>query len=227
MSKKRKPKSATPPKAQKRPEPRLYLFTPPLAGAEEDFPATLDAVLGEADVACVLAQSASAEPAALRALLLNLAPVARKHGAALLCADPDVAKAAGADGAHTRGAGAPLEAALSALKPDFIVGASGIHSRHDCMEAGERDIDYLMFGDPAPDGWRPPFEDTLERVAWWAEIFNVPCVAYAGSLDEIDPLVMAGADFIALGAAIWGDPRGPVVAIRQAEDMAIAAMADQ
>ena len=219
MAKKRKSGGRQPQKPEKRPEPRLYLFTPALTEAG-GFPALLESVLCEVDVACVLA--ATSAPDVLRAL----APVAARHGAALLATTAELARSAGVDGAHTRGAGPELDAALRDMKPDRIVGASGLRSRHDAMEAGERDIDYLMYGEPAPDGWIPPLEDTVERVSWWSEIFNIPCVAYAPRLDDVDALVAAGADFIALGAAVWDDPRGPVDAAREAEDRAVAAMAE-
>ena len=75
--------------------------------------------------------------------------------------------------------------------------------RDDAMNAGEAGADYVMFGEPRPDGWTPPPEETLERAAWWAEIFQTPCVAYASSLDQIAPLAAAGADFVALGDALW------------------------
>ena len=70
------------------------------------------------------------------------------------------------------------------------------------MAAGEAGADYVMFGEPAR-GVAPPLEATLERVGWWAEIFQTPCVAYAASLDDVAALAAAGADFIALGEAVW------------------------
>ena len=76
------------------------------------------------------------------------------------------------------------------------------------MTAGEADVDYLMFGEPRPDGYVPPLLTTLDQTRWWADIFNVPCVAYAATLDDVWPLVEAGAEFIALGDALWTDPRG-------------------
>ena len=47
----------------------------------------------------------------------------------------------------------------------------------------------------------------MERVAWWAEVFEIPCVGYVASLDEIAPMVAAGADFVALGDFLWGSAR--------------------
>jgi thiamine-phosphate pyrophosphorylase len=62
-----------------------------------------------------------------------------------------------------------------------------------------------MFGEPAAAGERPAFDAITERVAWWAELFEIPCVGYAASLDEVAPLVQAGADFVALGDWLWRD----------------------
>ena len=47
-------------------------------------------------------------------------------------------------------------------------------------------------------------------------MFEIPCVGYATALDEIDALVAAGADFIAVGDALFDDPRGPKAAAAEA-----------
>jgi thiamine-phosphate pyrophosphorylase len=52
-------------------------------------------------------------------------------------------------------------------------------------------------------------------VEWWAEIFEPPCVGYAGSLEDIAPLVEAGADFVALADAVW-NASAPLEALTQA-----------
>ena len=83
------------------------------------------------------------------------------------------------------------------------------------MNAGEAGADYVMFGEPRRDGFTPPADQTVERVAWWAEIFEPPCVGYAAALEDIAPLVEAGADFVALADAIWSAP-APVEALAQA-----------
>ncbi len=74
------------------------------------------------------------------------------------------------------------------------------------MLAAEQGADYVMFGEPDADGVRPAFAAIEERIAWWAEVFEIPCVGYAASLDDIAPLVAAGADFVALGDFVWRDP---------------------
>ena len=86
------------------------------------------------------------------------------------------------------------------------------------MLAGESGADYVMFGEPDADGRRPSFDAMLERVAWWAEMLEIPCVAYAASLDEVEPLAAAGADFIAVGDFVWRDAR----AVAEAANLGMA-----
>ena len=74
------------------------------------------------------------------------------------------------------------------------------------MAAAEAGADYVMFGEPDDAGERPTFDAIEERVAWWAEVFEAPCVGFAGSAEEVAPLVKAGADFIALGDWVWREP---------------------
>ena len=225
MSKKRARKSSDQPqRAEPRPPPRLYLITPRLASAEA-FAPSLEAALEAADCACVLLRPASGAADAIGELLAVVRPIVERHDTALLIeSDPATAKAAQVDGCHMGPGGASLPDALSLLKPDGIVGVGGIRKRHDAMTAGETDVDYLMFGEPAADGWTPPVDETLEWVGWWAEIFTVPCVAFAASLEAVGPLAAAGADFVALGDALWNDPRGPAQAARAAMEAMRAAV---
>jgi thiamine-phosphate pyrophosphorylase len=71
------------------------------------------------------------------------------------------------------------------------------------MLAGEAGADYVMFGEPDAEGHRPRLDAILERVAWWAEVMTIPCVGYAGRLDEISALTRAGAEFVAIDETIW------------------------
>ena len=141
-----------------------------------------------------------------------LAPIVQDKGVALLLdGHANLVARSGADGAHLTGIEA-MNAAIEALKPDWIAGVGGLASRHDAMLAGENKADYVMFGD-APGGRRPEFGAILERVEWWCEIFQVPCVALAAGMDEIAPLASAGADFIAVGDFIWSDRNGAAGAL--------------
>ena len=53
-------------------------------------------------------------------------------------------------------------------------------------------------------------------MAWWAEVFEAPCVGFAASAGEVALLVTAGADFVALGDWLWNDPRGAAVCVAEA-----------
>ena len=64
-----------------------------------------------------------------------------------------------------------------------------------------------MFGEPRRDGSIPPLADVVDRVDWWAEIFQTPCVAYAARLADVAPLAAAGADFVAREAGADEDDK--------------------
>jgi thiamine-phosphate pyrophosphorylase len=212
-----------PPQGQiQRRTPRLYLVTPEVADAPA-FARTLEAMIGPADVAAVMLRLAAADERTLINRLKLIAPAVQKAGAALVFEGPaEIAIRGGADGAHVTGIAA-FSDALGRLKPDRIAGCGGMHTRHDAMLAAEQGADYVMFGEPA-DGRRPSFEAILERVAWWAELFEVPCVGFAAALDEVGPLAAAGADFVALGG-IPDDAQAAAAAIAAAAERLAAAEA--
>jgi thiamine-phosphate pyrophosphorylase len=129
----------------------------------------------------------------------------------------DLVGRSGADGAHLVGIHA-FEGAVERLKPDRIAGAGGMTTRHDAMLAAEADADYVLFGEPDLNGERPSLSAIENRVSWWAEVFQPPCVAYATSLDEVAALAAVGADFVAVADFVWNDPRGPAAAVSDAAE---------
>jgi thiamine-phosphate pyrophosphorylase len=194
---------------------RLYLITPQVADAA-NFAAELERALVYGDITAVLLRLAEGgEPTLIERIKLIAAVVQPREIALVVDGHPDIVARAGADGAHLTGV-ATFAAALAMLKPDRIAGAGGLRSRHDAMLAAETGADYVMFGDPDRYGRRPDFESSQERLTWWAELFEVPCVAYAGNKDEITPLSRTGADFIALGDWIWSRPDGVADAVAAA-----------
>ena len=202
-----------PKRSEPRPAPRLYLVTPPVDDAAS-FAAPLQAALAAGDVAAVLLRLAAADERTLINRVKALgAPVQDAGAALILDGHADLVARAGADGAHLTGI-AEFTDALESLKPERIAGIGGLDTRHDAMLAAEQGADYVMFGEPE-NGHRPSFDAIEDRIAWWAEVFEAPCVAYAASLDEVAPLVKAGADFIALGDFLWRDPQ--VIAATVAE----------
>ena len=203
-----------PKRAEPRPAPRLYLITPALAETAA-FSATLAEALAAGAGAAVLLRLVEADERCLINRAKAIAPVVQDKGAALLIdGHADLVARAGCDGAHLTDIDAFTEA-LACLKPDRIVGCGGLTTRHDAMVAAEAGADYVMFGEPDAPGNRPALTAVEERVGWWAEVFEIPCVGYAGTLDEVAPLVNAGADFIALGDWLWRDPKRAATTIAQ------------
>ncbi|MGC2141742.1 MAG: thiamine phosphate synthase, partial [Methylovirgula sp.] len=67
------------------------------------------------------------------------------------------------------------------------------------------------------------FAEIREWIAWWAKIFNPPCVGYAQALDEVGALAGVGADFVAVCDVVWSDPQGPAAGVEAVERALIAA----
>jgi thiamine-phosphate pyrophosphorylase len=210
-----RPQTSRPKQADPRPAPRLYLVTPPVADAQA-FSVALAAALAAGDVAAVLLRMAEEDERTQINRAKTLSSAVQDKGAALLLdGHADLVARAGADGAHLTGI-AEFTAALELLKPERIVGVGGLTTRHDAMAAAEAGADYVMFGEPGAAGERPSFDAIEERVAWWAEVFEAPCVAYAASDEEVAPLAKAGADFVALGDWLWRDPQAIVETMARA-----------
>jgi thiamine-phosphate pyrophosphorylase len=197
------------------PAPRLYLATP-----EVDDPTQLVSklpdLLAAADVAAVLVRLKETDQRTMISRIKALAPAIQNAGAALLIeGHVELVARAGADGAHLTGIAA-LEEALPSLKPDRIAGIGGLATRHDSMAAGELGADYVLFGEPDAKGERPSMEAIAERLQWWDELFEPPCVGFAASLAEAAAFAAAGADFVLVGDFIWADPRGARAALIEA-----------
>ena len=189
---------------------RLYLMTPPdLANqmALADFLPRIEAALGAGDVACVLLRTAGLPGPAAERAAQALSPIVQAREVALLVEDqPEIARACGCDGVHLSGAGASLDAARRILGPEAIVGLACGLSRHAAMDAGEAGADYVAFAGDAAE-----LEPLL---AWWREMMEIPCVAMAGAgLENAAALALAGADFLAVGDAVWRHSAGPGAAV--------------
>ncbi|MGC2085426.1 MAG: thiamine phosphate synthase [Bradyrhizobium sp.] len=200
--------------APPRPAPRLYLATPVITDAAM-LAAQLPGLLAQADVAAVLVRLKETDPRSMISVIKALAPAIQSSGAALLIdGHADLVARSGADGAHLNGIAA-LDEALPTLKPDRIAGVGELPTRHDSMNAGERGADYVLFGEPDAHGSRPSTDAIAERLGWWAELFEPPCIGYAATREEAAEFVAAGADFILADDLVWTDARGPAPALAE------------
>ena len=166
----------------------------------------LAAALSAAELAAVLiapgpGRRLSAEEATP---LLQRARVAGVTG--LILDDAALARALDADGVHLAARDDPqaaYRAAREALGSGRVVGVEAGVSRHAAMVLAEAGADYVGFGAP------PHLKDRdkarvrrAEMVAWWAPIFEVPCVAFdIETCEEAAGLAADGADFIAVTLA--------------------------
>jgi thiamine-phosphate pyrophosphorylase len=206
---------------------RLYLVIEAGAAAAE----RCAAALALANVACLLIEPAQGAPLDARIAEPLVALAQEKDVAAIIAADADLALALNADGVHLPPSREPAKAyedARQALGPRFIVGADAGQSRHDAMVLGEAGADYIGFGIPRHgtdiEGARAR---QLDLVTWWAEIFEVPCVAFdVATAEGAEEAARAGADFIGLrleaGEALAG-VTARIVAIADAVGMRLPA----
>lgn len=193
---------------------QLYLITPDSPNLEQ-FPRQLMSVLSGPEVAALLVRRGKLDDEAYARLAERLVQIGQAAGAAVLIED-DVALARqlGADGVHVGSGGIKaIRAAIEALKPEGIVGAGNIRSRHDAMSFGELDVDYVMFG---PLGGAPDAQ-AAELAEWWAETFEVPAV-HSDPAAEATLMTTTAAEFIALSDCIWssGDAAGALAQFDQA-----------
>ncbi|PZU86330.1 MAG: thiamine phosphate synthase [Chelatococcus sp.] len=181
------------------PPTRLMLVTPPVADAEAMAFRLMQALAG-GDVAAVLLRLAEGDERTQIGRIKRLAgPVQAGNAALVVETAPVLAVRGGADGVHVTAGVESIGDARGTLKSERIVGAGNLRARHDAMDVGEAGVDYVMFGEPRPDGTLPPLPAVIERAGWWAEIFETPCVAYAPDIAAVAALAETGAEFVALG----------------------------
>jgi thiamine-phosphate pyrophosphorylase len=195
---------------------RLILVTPPNPDPES-FPARLAEALGGGDVAAVLVAGTAGKSAEQLAATL-VALVQDAGAAALIVEDTRLAGHAGADGVHIGSGFDDLRRAAESFRPKRIVGAGGLASRHDAMQAGEIGVDYVFFGRPHGDTHASPHPKALDLAEWWSDLMEVPAVIMAGrSLESVADAAATNSAFVAVHDAIWSNPGGPAKAVALAQ----------
>ena len=197
-----------------RPPCQLYLISPPAIDAS--FAETLKSALSSGDVAAFQLRLKGLDENSIARAAEPLQQVCADHDTAFIINDSMVlAKRLGADGVHLgQGDGDPKEA-RRLLGRDAQIGVTCHNDRHLAMEAGEAGADYVAFG-----AFYPTQTKEVKYVAdpailsWWITLFGTPCVAIGGITPaNARPLIEAGADFIAVSAAVWNDPEGAAAAV--------------
>ena len=165
--------------------PRLFLVAP--AGlTTEHILACTKAACGAADVASIVVPAA----------VVKIAHDLQALDLAVLCngqAKPPC------DGVHIN-ADADMAALRKAVGKTGIVGVYCAASRHAAMQAAEAGADYIAFAQKS-------FQRREPIVGWWAELFEIPCVAFDPSeIKDLDILLPQCPDFIRPSDAMWASP---------------------
>ena len=181
---------------------RLYFQFPAQPSAKLE--AQLAQAIATTDAACVLLcgdGTAVDEDHAGR--LIDL--VQASGLACLIEHDAGLAERLGADGLHI---GAESEAYIVARKllgESANIGALCGLGRHDAMQLAELGADYVAFG-PKSESIIDAIDQYADLIAWWSEIFVVPCVAWnVETAEQAAKFAALGADFVAPSARIWRD----------------------
>lgn len=194
---------------------QLYLITPPKFDADV-FAGVLAEALSGGEVAALQLRLKDVSDAEVLRLGALLKPIAQDAGVAFILNDrPDLAAKLDADGVHVGQDDASYAEARALLGKDKIVGVTCHNSRDLAYAAAEAGADYVAFGafypteTKAPKFWAEP-----ELLEIWQETMETPCVAIGGiTLENAEPLVRAGADFVAVAAGVWAHPQGPAAAV--------------
>jgi thiamine-phosphate pyrophosphorylase len=182
---------------------QIFLVAPADADAASCI-SKLDVALAAAPVAAMLIPRGQRAEGTYKTLVKTVVGRAQGAGVAVLIeGEPGLVRMLGADGLHVEGGVNEVKAAVSALKPDFIVGAGRIASRHDAMSKAELGPDYIFFGPLS--GTRDPEQREMAR--WWAEIMEVPSVL-SDPAATAESATAEGGEFIGLGDSLWAAPEG-------------------
>jgi len=200
---------------------RLYLITPP-AFEPAAFSRALEDALSGGDVACVQLRLKDMADAEVLRVGAALKPIVQAADAAFILNDrPDLAARLDADGVHVGQDDASYAQARAALGNDRIVGVTAHNSRDLAYAAAEAGADYVAFGAFYPtDTKQPMFWAEPELLEIWQETMETPCVAIGGiTVANAEPLVRAGADFLAVSAGVWAHADGPRAAVAAFNDL--------
>ena len=183
---------------------QLYLISPLDVGGT--FPERLARALDAGPVAAFQFRVKDIDEHEAARLAAPLQEICAAREVAFIVNDSiSLAKRIKADGVHLGQDDGTVEEARQRLGRDAQIGVTCHNSRHLAMEAGEAGADYVAFGAFFPTTTKQTeHRAEPDLLSWWQELMEIPCVAIGGITPEnCAPLVEAGADFLAVSAAVW------------------------
>lgn len=194
---------------------QLYLITPPKI--DDGFAAVLTEALDAGDVAALQLRLKDHTTDEIRTLAPPLIKLAQARGVAVIMNDrAELAAELGCDGVHLGQQDGRVKDARAVMGKGAMIGVTCHDSRHLAMVAGEAGADYVAFGAFfETDTKQAPSRATPDVLAWWVELFELPCVAIGGiTVENAAGLIAAGADFLAVSGGVWRYPDGPAAAVK-------------
>ncbi|HEY3800574.1 MAG TPA: thiamine phosphate synthase [Caulobacteraceae bacterium] len=198
------------------PDCRLYLITPPAIDDLAAFARELGAAMDGGDVGAVQLRLKDCGDDIIAGAARALSPIVRARGAPLILNDrPDLCAALDLDGVHIGQEDGPYAEARRLVGRERIVGVTCHDSLHLAMDAAEAGADYVAFGAFFPTTTKDArTRADPELLEGWQQGMLIPCVAIGGITPaNCRELVTAGADFVAVSAAVWTHPEGPGAAV--------------
>ncbi len=155
-------------------------------------------------VSAVIVERTSESDNEYRQLSAKIIKIAQpRHCATILHDSPNLVAQLGADGVHISSGHENFMAATKLLKPNFIVGAGNVRSRHQAMLAGEAGADYICFGSV-----KGADSVEIDLARWWSELFQTPCVIFDQRSDPLE-ITRPPAEYLGLGQNLWDFDKHP------------------
>ena len=194
------------------PDCQLYLISPlDVSGA---FPERLARALDSAPVAAFQFRVKGLDDHAAARFAEPLLEICAARDVTFIVNDSiSLAKRLGADGVHLGQSDGSVAEAREALGREAQIGVTCHASRHLGIDASEAGADYVAFGAFFSSTTKTTeHQAELELLEWWQQIMEVPCVAIGGITPaNCPPLIKAGADFLAVSAAVWNGDEAQAV----------------
>jgi thiamine-phosphate pyrophosphorylase len=202
-----------------RPPPRCRLVI--VIPAMDNISKIVGKALDAGDVASAVITQDNLTEAAFARHCQELVPIIQARGvAALVCDDTRAAGRSGADGILVQQPDQDYREIAARFSPQKIVGFGGSLNRHRALELGEANPDFLFFGKVNGDIRPEPHPKNLALANWWSELVAIPCVIMGGSaVESVVECAASGAEFVALGLAVFADTDGPAEAVRRANEL--------
>jgi thiamine-phosphate diphosphorylase len=131
----------------------------------------------------------------------------------------DLAVAVGSGGVHVGQTDLPVEQARRVLAPGQVLGRSN-RELEQLVESQKMGADHLAFGPIYPTGTKSIVRQPqgVERLKQARDVSGVPLVAIGGiNLENVAPVVAAGADALCVTAAVGAAPDPEAAASRMVE----------